>query len=124
MSRWVHRSTGETVRLLMNRAIAQDGTVMVVYMAEKSEDIRLMPWADFHSGQFNKISNRSFKENPWKAAVIESLITSLAYQHDHDHDPRKAVQDLIDWEVKIALDPTISKEAQALVELGRKSVLG
>lgn len=59
-------------------------------------------------------------ENSFKEQVIEHLIVDCIYQNEHDTNPRKAVQDLISWEVQIALDPQVSSEAAALIERGRK----
>ena len=56
--------------------------------------------------------------NDWKDAVIEACIVSWCYKNEHENNPTKAIADLISWETTIALDPSISCEAQALVDQG------
>lgn len=58
------------------------------------------------------------KQNEWKEAVIEKLIVCHIYQKKHDDDPIGALNDLLSWEIKIALDPQVSSEAQALIDRG------
>jgi len=57
---------------------------------------------------------------PWREAVIDALVVNHIYRKDHDADPRKAIRDLIEWEQKLALDPAVSAEAQALIDQGRR----
>ena len=57
--------------------------------------------------------------NPWRDAVTDALVSGGIYSQAHDSDPRKAVADLIAWEVKIALDTAVSAEAAALVQRGQ-----
>ena len=57
--------------------------------------------------------------NPWKDAVIEGLAVSWAITTENENDPVKAVNDLVESEVRIALDPSVSSEAQALIDKGR-----
>ena len=61
--------------------------------------------------------------NPWKEAVIEALIVNHTLRKEHEEDPKLALAALIDWECKIALDPAVSSEAQALIDKGRKEAL-
>jgi len=70
-----------------------------------------------HSGQAQMVSqlDTSFKDQ-----VIEHLVMACIYQKDHETMPRKAIQDLIAWEVKVALDPQVSSDAAALIERGRR----
>ncbi len=53
-------------------------------------------------------------QNPWKAAIIDELIVDCIYSKEHESDPRKALAEAIDWNCKVALDPSVSKEAQDL----------
>lgn len=47
----------------------------------------------------------------WRAAVTDACtIACIGWQED---DPRKSVNDLIDWHVAVALDPAVSEAAQA-----------
>lgn len=52
------------------------------------------------------------KQNPWKAAIIDELIVDCIYSKEHESGPRKALAEAIEWNVKVALDPTVSKEAR------------
>lgn len=54
----------------------------------------------------------------FKDMVIEQLVVDGIFTKEHETNPRKAVRDLISYECQMALDPAISKEAQALVERG------
>lgn len=64
--------------------------------------------AAFHAGR-----NRS-----WKEEVIDQLVCCHIYNGTHEHNPRKAVNDLISWHVQVALDPQVSSDAQALIDRG------
>ena len=55
----------------------------------------------------------------WKDAVHEALVINWAFTAEHEDNPRKAVADLIAQEVRMALDPLISSDAQALIDRGR-----
>lgn len=54
----------------------------------------------------------------WKESVIDELVTTHIYNEKHDADPRFAIKDLINWHVTMALDPSISSDAQALIDRG------
>jgi hypothetical protein len=58
-------------------------------------------------------------ENPWKDAIIDALVVDCIYRKGHEDDPRGALQELITWDTKMALDPAVSKEARDLIERGR-----
>ena len=49
--------------------------------------------------------------NPWKAELIDALVCSHILQEEHYSNPRKALNDLIAWEAKVATDPRISSIA-------------
>lgn len=51
----------------------------------------------------------------WKEAIIDAAIVDWIYRKEYEHDPRRAVNDLLCWQAKCALDPAISKEANDLV---------
>ena len=55
----------------------------------------------------------------WKEAVIEACVVACIGWDEND--PRKSLKNLLDWEVSIALDPRVSAQAQALIDLGRLS---
>ena len=57
--------------------------------------------------------------NAWEDAVIDELVIGNIYKQEHDTNPRKAVQDAINWNVQIALDPQVSSDAQALIDRGK-----
>ena len=56
--------------------------------------------------------------NNWKEAIIDELVLCHIYNSTHDDDPRKAIMDLIDWHVDVALDPDVSEDAQVLIYIG------
>lgn len=52
----------------------------------------------------------------WKNAIIDAAVVDWVYTNEHDTNPRKAVNDLLAWQVKIALDQAVSKDAHDLHE--------
>jgi hypothetical protein len=58
------------------------------------------------------------QENIWQNTIIDELMCCHIYQQHHDADPRKALQDIISWNVQVALDPQVSSDAQALIDKG------
>jgi len=54
----------------------------------------------------------------WKEAVVNELMTAHIYGSSHQHDPKKAIQDVISWHVQVALDPQVSSDAQKLIDRG------
>lgn len=54
--------------------------------------------------------------NNWKDAVIDRLVSLHIYNPSHDEDPVKALNDLIQMETEIALDPKVSEKAQELYD--------
>jgi hypothetical protein len=63
-----------------------------------------------------EVSARAEKAEQFREAVIDALVVSCIYVEEHDTNPRKAINDLICWEQKIALDPAVSSDARALIE--------
>ena len=57
----------------------------------------------------------------WKEVVIDACVVNCIGWDEND--PRKTLSDLIGWEVQIALDPKVSKEAQELVSRVRRETL-
>ena len=60
-------------------------------------------------------------ETQWKEAVIQQCIATCIDWHEND--AAKTVGELIDWNIKMALDPQISSDAQALIDQGRAAAL-
>ena len=57
--------------------------------------------------------------NEWREAVHDELVTTWTFSAENKDDPRKALQDIINWHVRVALDPAVSSDAQALIERGK-----
>lgn len=55
------------------------------------------------------------KENPWRQVIVDALIVNHIYNAKHDNDPLRALADLLQWEISIALDPAVSSAAQRLI---------
>jgi len=54
------------------------------------------------------------QHDKWKEAVIEEcIVRHLSWD---ENDPRKTLRALINYEVQLALDPRVSKEAQDLID--------
>ena len=63
------------------------------------------------------------KQNPWKAAIIDELIVDCIYSKEHESDPRRALAEAIAWNVKVALDPSASKEARDMQQAAINAAL-
>ena len=81
--------------------------------------------ADTLRAEVDKAYKRGFSHGlkectPWEDAIIDGLVIAHIYSNckGHDTNPGLALQDLISWHVRVALDPTVSSDAQALVERG------
>lgn len=57
--------------------------------------------------------------NEWREAVHDELVTTWTLSAENKDDPRKALQDIINWHVRVSLDPKVSSDAQALIDYGR-----
>ena len=55
----------------------------------------------------------------WREAVHDELVTTWTLSAENKDDPRKALQDIINWHVRASLDPAVSSDAQALIERGK-----
>ena len=55
----------------------------------------------------------------WREAVYDELVTTWTFSAENKDDPRKALQDIINWHVSVSLDPAVSSDAQALIERGK-----
>lgn len=63
------------------------------------------------------------ERDAWKGALIDELVMCHIYTQDHEIDPKRGLNDAIVWHVKVALDPAVSSDAEALIERGRQEVL-
>lgn len=50
----------------------------------------------------------------WKDAIIDACVVDWILTAEHESDPRKAINDLLGWQYKLALDPAVSEEAAKL----------
>lgn len=73
-------------------------------------------WAEMAERAHKETTARAEKAEQFREAVIDALVVSCIYVEEHDTNPRKAINDLICWEQKIALDPAVSSNARALIE--------
>lgn len=62
-------------------------------------------------------------DNDFYNAVIDELVVCGIYSKEHDSNPRKAIQDIIEWNCDVALDPAVSSDAQTLVKKERDECL-
>jgi len=56
--------------------------------------------------------------NEWREAVHDELVTTWTFSAENKDDPRKALQDIINWHVRASLDPAVSSDAQSLIDQG------
>lgn len=55
------------------------------------------------------------ESNEWKHIIIEKLVVCGILRKEHETNPRLAVEDLLAWEVCVALDPVVSDDARKLL---------
>lgn len=59
------------------------------------------------------------ESSEWRKAVQNELVVLHILDNSNEENPRKALQDIIEWNQKIALDPAVSKEARDLQASGQ-----
>lgn len=69
-----------------------------------------------HDAYQQGLAEQPVQVNEWKDAVIDALVVAHILTPENAIYPRKAVQDVIDWNCQVALDPSVSLKAQALVD--------
>ena len=67
----------------------------------------------------NSISAELAQPNKWREAIDNALICAQIGTVDSFPTADQALEALIDWHIAVALDPTVSASAQALVDRGR-----
>lgn len=70
----------------------------------------------------NSISAEFAQENPWRDAIDAELICCHIGTVESFPTAKYALNELINWYVKVALDPEVSSAAKALVDRGRAAV--
>ncbi len=60
----------------------------------------------------------TISENEWREVIIDALVVCYIYNASHDNNPKKALEDLINWNCQVALDPLVSSDAQVLINNG------
>lgn len=55
----------------------------------------------------------------WYIELVNEAIVCWVYRKEHEDDPRLCLQEVIQWNTQVALDPAVSKEARDLIERGR-----
>ena len=74
-----------------------------------------------HTSQFCGQAEKARAEGAkWKEAVLDHCV--VAYSAFYEDDPKKTLDVLIDWHVKVALDPQVSSDAQALINKGAEDM--
>lgn len=64
--------------------------------------------------EIRELEREIAKANKWREAVIEKLMVAHIYSGKHEYAPVKAIDDLINWSVSVALDPAVSSSARLL----------
>lgn len=62
------------------------------------------------------VTSRPAREAPadFKRYLIDQLVIYGIYQRAHENDPARALSDLVQWNVHVALDPAVSSDAVKL----------
>ncbi len=69
---------------------------------------------DFLEAYRDALAEEQQAADKWKQAVIDKLVVNFILTAEHETNPEKALNDLLAWEMKCALDPAISGEAAKL----------
>lgn len=77
------------------------------------------PWREFVGDK--AISALFQHAQSMHMAIEDALIVAHIFDAKRHADTSVALQDLINWHVTIALDPKVSSDAQALIDLGAAS---
>lgn len=107
----------EDLAELLRNAKLDKTNIQKVFDAIRSEE---MDFDDFYYGWLDNFRNEEWGKasafNEWKDAVIEQTMAAHIYTVEHECDPHKALNDVISWHCKVALDPKVSSDAAAIVE--------
>lgn len=49
--------------------------------------------------------------NPWRAVIDDALVCRFLLNKENENDPKKALNDIINWEVQVSKDPRVSSDA-------------
>lgn len=76
----------------------------------------IRPKEEMEDGRFILYDRPAQKplENPWKEELINEAMITFSYCAAHENNPKKCLQDIIEWHVMVALDPKVSSDAQKL----------
>ncbi len=75
----------------------------------------------FNESLFEEIEELLMEKNmKTSPEIIDGLVVCGVYEEIHDTDSTKALQDLIECSITMALDPAISERAQALIDRGMR----
>lgn len=76
----------------------------------KNKAIKAIAWARLTLEEYSSVVE-SEQINPWKGELIDALVCCHILEEEHYSDPKKALWDLVDWEVQLAVDPRVSNKA-------------
>lgn len=110
----VERTQADEIAFLKNRiAVLED-----VCKAKHEQTMQQMhKIAELRANLKRAISAMSNDtSDEWKNEIIEELVCAHIYQSIHEIDPKKALTDVINWNVEVALDPAVSADAKKLVD--------
>lgn len=99
--------------------VERDDTEPVVWMNRYGATMKTRDRASANAMGFTTPLYARPLRNEWREAVHDELVTTQTLSAENKDDPRKALQDIINWHVCVALDPKVSSDAQALVDYGR-----
>jgi hypothetical protein len=49
--------------------------------------------------------------NPWRAVIDDALVCRFLLNKENENDPKKALNEIINWEVQVSKDPRVSSDA-------------
>ncbi len=61
----------------------------------------------------------ALESGAYRRALEDELVCAHIYSPTNESDPRRAISDLVEWNVQVALNPKVSSDARALIEMGR-----
>lgn len=102
-----HNNSTVEIALAMCESFGEDPREEGKYSEER--------WKDFVPAAIQFQTLMEGRKHVWREAVINELLVQGIYSLEHESNPWKAVRDMIQWEVDVALDPRVSKAARDLI---------
>jgi hypothetical protein len=104
------QETGQKVTDLLGTSVPSEVQLAEIFHQFKDKDFwGIMDLPDFIEGARAVLATWGKVSDPWRDAVIEALVVDFLLDHENVLNPRKAVCDLIQWNMKLAVAKEINE---------------